>query len=654
MGNCITKQRNHGYVDTHIPNPDYPEDDEIYSRIDEVNRIPCAESLVFQTPIKNYILVAAIDFGTTFSGYAYSFRHDYERDKLKIYTNMWAHNSGLSAKAPSAVLIGPDRQVKAFGYEAHRKYNELIEREEAMDHLFFEKFKMMLFTTKNLNNKTLIRDISGKEMLAIDMFALVLGYLRNHLMQRLQNRDTDNILDENTIQWVLTVPAIWSEKAKQFMRYAADKGGIPSKHLILALEPEGASLYCKHLPQCITMQGKRMTDNALENGTKYIVLDIGGGTVDVTAHEIQRDGTLRELYQATGGCWGGTTIDLEFQILLSTIFGSDIISKINDEYPNEMIDVLLDFEMKKRSYEPGVTSHISIKCPSYLFEVYEKIHGVSIREDVKTTCTGKKVKFVRDKLLIYADTYEGFYTETLDKLVNHLRQLLHVETLSDITTLLLVGGFAESKVIKNSIVTNFPLVRVINPDDCSMAVLKGAVLFGHDQKAIRSRISKCSYGIGTHVNFHEGIHPETKKRIVNGIEICDDIFDIHVRLGERVEISQPRLEKIYHRRVQPDFSNTASLYVYASTSKSPMFVTDDSCTVLGCLSIALSGDKDEKVQSALPVDTDKVIQSALSGDSNTSVQSVLVSFHYVGTELGVLVRVAKTGKVLGAKFDFLC
>ncbi|XP_076117725.1 heat shock 70 kDa protein 12B-like isoform X2 [Mytilus galloprovincialis] len=226
MGNCITKQRNHGYVDTHIPNPDYPEDDEIYSRIDEVNRIPCAESLVFQTPIKNYILVAAIDFGTTFSGYAYSFRHDYERDKLKIYTNMWAHNSGLSAKAPSAVLIGPDRQVKAFGYEAHRKYNELIEREEAMDHLFFEKFKMMLFTTKNLNNKTLIRDISGKEMLAIDMFALVLGYLRNHLMQRLQNRDTDNILDENTIQWVLTVPAIWSEKAKQFMRYAADKAGL--------------------------------------------------------------------------------------------------------------------------------------------------------------------------------------------------------------------------------------------------------------------------------------------------------------------------------------------------------------------------------------------------------------------------------------------
>ena len=28
-------------------------------------------------------------------------------------------------------------------------------------------------------------------------------------------------LDESHIRWVLTVPAIWNEKAKQFMRMAA-------------------------------------------------------------------------------------------------------------------------------------------------------------------------------------------------------------------------------------------------------------------------------------------------------------------------------------------------------------------------------------------------------------------------------------------------
>ena len=34
-----------------------------------------------------YICVAAIDFGTTYSGYAYSFRYDFETNPLKIIVN---------------------------------------------------------------------------------------------------------------------------------------------------------------------------------------------------------------------------------------------------------------------------------------------------------------------------------------------------------------------------------------------------------------------------------------------------------------------------------------------------------------------------------------------------------------------------------------
>lgn len=93
-------------------------------------------------------MVAAIDFGTTFSGYAFSFRHDYEADKLKISTNLWPHNSGLSTKAPSAVLIGPDRQVVAFGYDAQKKYADILETDNGAEYMFFQKFKMILYTTE--------------------------------------------------------------------------------------------------------------------------------------------------------------------------------------------------------------------------------------------------------------------------------------------------------------------------------------------------------------------------------------------------------------------------------------------------------------------------------------------------------------------------
>jgi len=43
----------------------------------------------------------------------------------------------------------------------------------------------------------------------------------------------------------------------------------------------------------------------LDRGTRYIVVDCGGGTVDITVHELDNKmGTLKELYKATGGPFG--------------------------------------------------------------------------------------------------------------------------------------------------------------------------------------------------------------------------------------------------------------------------------------------------------------------------------------------------------------
>lgn len=46
-------------------------------------------------------------------------------------------------------------------------------------------------------------------------------------------------------------------------------------------------------------------------GTKYIVADCGGGTVDITIHEIDdQTGNINELYKATGGPHGSIGNDL--------------------------------------------------------------------------------------------------------------------------------------------------------------------------------------------------------------------------------------------------------------------------------------------------------------------------------------------------------
>lgn len=91
------------------------------------------------------LLVAAIDLGTTFSGYAFSFRHEYLSDRLRISTNLWPHNNGMSMKAPTSILLDPEGEVKAFGYEAIKTFGDLAEYNQHVDYFFFNKFKMNLY-----------------------------------------------------------------------------------------------------------------------------------------------------------------------------------------------------------------------------------------------------------------------------------------------------------------------------------------------------------------------------------------------------------------------------------------------------------------------------------------------------------------------------
>lgn len=56
--------------------------------------------------------------------------------------------------------------------------------------------------------------------------------------------------------------------------------------LIIALEPEAASIYCRRLP-AEKLEGAN-TAHLLQPGSKYLVLDAGGETVDITVHEVEK------------------------------------------------------------------------------------------------------------------------------------------------------------------------------------------------------------------------------------------------------------------------------------------------------------------------------------------------------------------------------
>ena len=96
------------------------------------------------------LLVAAIDFGTTYSGYAFSFKHEFDADPLKVSTNIWnAGSRGLgSLKTPTCVLCDKNQKFCAFGYEAEDMYSELSLDDDHHEWYYFQRFKMNLYAHK--------------------------------------------------------------------------------------------------------------------------------------------------------------------------------------------------------------------------------------------------------------------------------------------------------------------------------------------------------------------------------------------------------------------------------------------------------------------------------------------------------------------------
>ena len=62
----------------------------------------------------------------------------------------------------------------------------------------------------------------GKSMQALTVFSLAIRFLKDELMKKIQIAMKGKLSDED-IYFVLTVPAIWDDPAKQFMRESAEQ-----------------------------------------------------------------------------------------------------------------------------------------------------------------------------------------------------------------------------------------------------------------------------------------------------------------------------------------------------------------------------------------------------------------------------------------------
>ncbi|XP_033998062.1 heat shock 70 kDa protein 12A isoform X1 [Trematomus bernacchii] len=623
----------------------------------------------------SFVVVVAIDFGTTSSGYAYAFTK--EPECIHTMRRWEGGDPGVSnQKTPTTILLTPDRKFHSFGYAARDFYHDL-DPSESKQWLYLEKFKMKLHTTANLSIETDLHAANGKRVKAIDIFAYALAFFKEQAIKELSDQ-TGGEFDNNDVRWVITVPAIWKMPAKQFMREAAYKSGLVSREnpeqLIIALEPEAASIYCRklRLHQMVdlgtntTQNGCSPTENVggaitqvspghakehvrrnrqsrtfmvenvigelwaeLEEGDRYVVVDCGGGTVDLTVHQIRLpEGHLKELYKASGGPYGSIGIDYEFEKLLCKIFGQDFIDQFKIKRPAAWVDLMIAFESRKRAAAPERTNPLNINLPFSFIDYYKKFRGHSVEHALRKS----NVDFVKwssqGMLRMNPDAMNSLFKPTIDHIIQHLTELFEKPEVSDIKFLFLVGGFAESLLLQQAVQDMLQgRSRIIIPHDVGLTILKGAVLFGLDPSIIKVRRSPLTYGVGVLNRFVEGKHPPEKLLVKDGTRWCTDVLDTFIAADQSVALGE--LVKRSYTPAKPS-QQVIVIHVYCSEKEKVGFISEPGVRKCGTLRLDVSG-----TESTAPR---REIQTLMQfGDTEIRAMAVDVS----------------TGRTVKASIDFL-
>ncbi|XP_052436921.1 heat shock 70 kDa protein 12A isoform X3 [Carassius gibelio] len=588
-----------------------------------------------------YVVVVAIDFGTTSSGYAYAFTK--EPECIHTMRRWEGGDPGVSnQKTPTTILLSPDRKFHSFGYAARDFYHDL-DPTESKQWLYLEKFKMKLHTTANLSIDTDLHAANGKKVKALDIFAYALAFFKEQALKELSDQAGADF-DNADVRWVITVPAIWKMPAKQFMREASYKAGLASRdnpdQLIIALEPEAASIYCRklRLHQMVdlgnktSLNGYSPTENVgagMTQGDRYVVVDCGGGTVDLTVHQIRMpEGHLKELYKASGGPYGSIGIDYEFEKLLCKIFGQDFIDQFKIKRPAAWVDLMIAFESRKRAAAPDRSNPLNINLPFSFIDYYKKFRGHSVEHALRKS-NAEFVKWSSQGMLrMSPDAMNALFKPTIDHIIQHLTELFDRPEVTDIKFLFLVGGFAESPLLQQAVQNMLQgRSRIIIPHDVGLTILKGAVLFGLDPSIIKVRRSPLTYGVGVLNRFIEGKHPPEKMLVKEGTRWCTDVFDTFISTDQSVALGET--VKRSYTPAKPS-QQVIVIHVYCSEKESVSFITDPGVRKCGTLKLDVSGTE--------------------SPAARREIQTLM---HFGDTEIRAMAVDVATSRSVKASIDFL-
>lgn len=458
-------------------------------------------------------LIVGVDFGTTYSGVAavYSATPD-DVDIIKS----WPGGNGITSDkvpteiayestSPATTPTSPDVEDKGdvkkpnatrWGFQFRPEEPRL-----RCIKLFLDRNQKLPHFVSPLETAAQLRKCDRTVMDAVSDY---LTKIYDHTMETLTRRYGESFVATTKVEFVLTVPAVWSDAAKNATLQAAERAGMGSRHeLKLISEPEAAAVYTL----------KTIQPSGLKIGDNFIVCDAGGGTVDLIAYKVTQLDPLRveESAVGTGGLCGSAFLNYRFEDHVKERIGEATYEHMREKKPKTWMMGLRYFEeFVKRNFNEEEHSEVNVPFP-----------GLADNEEA-----GLDSGF----LIMTAEQVKGIFEPVIRQVIELVDG--QVQTIKSrgghVSGIVLVGGFGQSNYLYTRLKQHFNSappppyteqpsheiaaapqqnVEVLQPMNAWTAVVRGAVLRGVEGSLVEKRRSRWHYGTSYATVFDEKKHP---------------------------------------------------------------------------------------------------------------------------------------------------
>ncbi|CAG8712715.1 27897_t:CDS:2, partial [Racocetra persica] len=353
-----------------------------------------------------------VDFGTTHSGFAYA--HVSNPSEI-IANDYWQEFTG-PLKTDTVLRYDQNlKTVEAWGLPA------LVQKPN-MRRIYKGGFSPIQFFKLHLSKKFDKPDLPE----GLYYKKPITDYLTE--MKVLLKR-WPNINFLNQVLLVLTVPAEYTEHAKDVMKESSYRAGLISTRnsdkLKFVEESMAAAMYCKKMLQ--KQQGS------------IIILDCGCYKVDFTTFKLKNNELNENVLYKTTEFAGGACVDKEFLKFLEKKVGEYAVSSLAKEYNDQFQYMLSEFQRQIKLPFTGIKKDFKV-----------------IKFDFKEVCpmlkqyvTGtSRTKLERVKWIIDIgfDDVKSMFDLVIDKIIKLIGLQLNLGI--TYTAMFLVGGFSESKYLQ--------------------------------------------------------------------------------------------------------------------------------------------------------------------------------------------------------------